>query len=346
MLRVALSWYLIALAKTAYDYFLLKNNSGEAFDFWHWLVGIWVACTVGLLLLGPLLIFLLYRSLRAAPYWKVIAYLLGGYTAIALLVNFVTMPIIYALDTKTSLYSPAGWVFAWNYFQTANYWAVFIFWLVVLLLTAVVLLVNEKYGPGMFSKLLLGQYYRPRREARVFMFLDMKSSTTHAENLGEATYFNLLKDCFADMTGPILDNAGEIYQYVGDEVIVCWPLAKGLDQGRCVRTFLAIKAQLERRAKHYQTQYGVQPVFKAGFHFGEVMAGEIGVIKRDITYSGDVINTASRIQTLCNEYDTDHLISGPLWAQIADYFPQGAMRVSSGAALRGRTERMDLWRLR
>jgi adenylate cyclase len=178
------------------------------------------------------------------------------------------------------------------------------------------------------------------------MFLDMKASTTLAEQLGEATYFNLLKDCFADMTGPILDNAGEIYQYVGDEIIVCWPVDKGLEQGRCVRTFFAIKQQLQRRAAYYEEHYGVQAVFKAGFHFGQVMAGEIGVIKRDITYSGDVLNTASRIQAMCNAYDTDHLISGPLWDRIANHFPEGAERVSDATELRVRTEKVDLWRLR
>lgn len=178
------------------------------------------------------------------------------------------------------------------------------------------------------------------------MFLDMNASTTHAEQLGEATYFNLLKDCFADMTGPILDNAGEIYQYVGDEVIVCWPVDKGLEQGRCVRTFFAIKQQLQRRAPYYEEHYGVQPTFKAGFHFGQVMAGEIGIIKRDITYSGDVLNTASRIQAMCNEYETDHLISGPLWDRIANHFPEGGEQVSGATELRGRTEKVDLWRLR
>jgi adenylate cyclase len=207
----------------------------------------------------------------------------------------------------------------------------------------IVILVNEKYGPGMFGKILMGQYYRPKREERIFMFLDMKSSTAIAEQLGEETYFNLLKDCFADMTVPILDNAGEIYQYVGDEIIVCWPLQRGLEQGRCVQTFFDVNEQLNKRRDYYMETYGVLPGFKAGFHFGQVMAGEIGIIKRDITYSGDVLNTASRIQSKCNELGVDHLISGTLWSRIKEHFPEGGEQISDQIELKGRQERVDLY---
>ena len=46
---------------------------------------------------------------------------------------------------------------------------------------AVLLLVNDKYGPGVFRDFLLGRYFQPKREERIFMFLDIKSSTTIAE---------------------------------------------------------------------------------------------------------------------------------------------------------------------
>jgi adenylate cyclase len=345
MLQVAAFWYVVAFAKTVYDYYLLKNNNGDVFEFVNWLAGVWVACTIGLLLLGPFIIYLLYRTLRAAPYWKVLFYLLAGFTLIAVLADLIAMPVIYALDNGTALYSQAGFAYAIAYLQTPNFLAVYSFWLLVTIITVIVILVNEKYGPGMFGKLLLGQYYRPKREERVFMFLDMRSSTTIAEQIGEEAYFNLIKDCFADMTGPILDNAGEIYQYVGDEIIVCWPLDKGIQQGRCVRTFFGIRKQLDKRSAYYRKRYGVTPAFKAGFHFGQVMAGEIGVIKRDITYSGDVLNTAARIQAKCNDLGVDHLISGPLWEKLKPHFPEGAEQVSDQMELRGRQERLDLYKV-
>ena len=50
------------------------------------------------------------------------------------------------------------------------------------------------------------------------MFLDMKSSTTIAEKIGNTQYFNLISEVFGDITDPILETDGELYQYVGDDI--------------------------------------------------------------------------------------------------------------------------------
>ena len=42
---------------------------------------------------------------------------------------------------------------------------------------------------------------------------------------------------------------------------------------------------------------------------GKVTAVEIGEIKRDIAYHGDTLNTAARIQSMCNEYGKKLLVS-------------------------------------
>jgi adenylate cyclase len=56
-------------------------------------------------------------------------------------------------------------------------------------------------------------------------------------------------------------------------------------------------------------RFGLVPEFKAGYHIGEVTTGEIGIIKKDIIYPGDALNTAARIQGECNKYDEQVLIS-------------------------------------
>ena len=56
--------------------------------------------------------------------------------------------------------------------------------------------------------------------------------------------------------------------------------------------------------------YGFVPQFKAGLHLGIVTAVEVGEIKRDIAYHGDTLNTAARIQSICNQYDKIFLVSG------------------------------------
>jgi adenylate cyclase len=51
------------------------------------------------------------------------------------------------------------------------------------------------------------------------------------------------------------------------------------------------------------------PQFKAGVHCGMVTAGEIGSLKKEIIFTGDVLNTSARIQGLCNQYHADLLVS-------------------------------------
>ena len=144
------------------------------------------------------------------------------------------------------------------------------------------------------------------------MFLDMKSSTTIAEKIGHVKYFEMLREYYSDLSDPILQYYGEVYQYVGDEIIVSWRLKNGIEDNNCLKCFFAMKETLRNRSEKYQSKFEILPSFKAGFHVGKVTTGEIGVLKKDIVFSGDVLNTTARIQGLCNKYNVDILISDQL----------------------------------
>lgn len=184
-----------------------------------------------------------------------------------------------------------------------------VFWMIIVLLTIWTINVNEKYGPGVLFKLIMGRYHRPREETRIFMFVDIKSSTMIAEKLGHIRFFELLNDFFRDITNPILNSFGEIYQYVGDEVVVSWSIEDGARNANCIRCFYAMREAIQKQSRRYKENYGFVPEFKAGLHYGVVTVGEIGVIKRDIVYSGDVLNTAARIQSMCNKFRVKILLS-------------------------------------
>ena len=217
----------------------------------------------------------------------------------------------------------------------------FIQWGIIMLLTLFFLQVSDKFGPGILSKFLRGKYHQPREEARIFMFLDMKSSTSHAEQLGHEKYFNLLSDVFSDITGSILNNGGEIYQYVGDEIVVSWSLNKGISNANCLHCFDAIQKKLDELASTYMKKYGVSPEFKAGLHHGMVTAGEVGSIKRDIVFSGDVLNTTSRIQEQCNNYQVKCLISKQTLDLIKDQNTFEPIHLGN-IKLRGKEELIEL----
>src|SRR5690606_23539690 len=124
--------------------------------------------------------------------------------------------------------------------------------------------------------LLLGKYRNPREEERIFMFMDLKSSTTIAEQLGHLKYSAFIRDCFADINKILFPFRAQVYQYVGDEIVVTWTAYEGLKNYFCIRFYFACKNQFHNRTEYYIKNYGLLPEFKAGIHMGKVTAVEIG----------------------------------------------------------------------
>jgi len=189
----------------------------------------------------------------------------------------------------------------------------------------------------------LGRYFHPRREERIFMFLDLRSSTSIAEKLGEEQYFNFLKEVFEHATPGILNTKGQVYQYVGDEIVISWKTDRGKENANCIQCFFNIQGALMNKADYYKEKYGVVPEFKAGLHYGDVMAGEIGVVKREIAYSGDVLNTTARIQSKCNELGVNILLSKFLVNRLNLLPGSFEPRLIGDIALRGKEQSLELF---
>lgn len=193
-----------------------------------------------------------------------------------------------------------------DYVLSPSFFYTFLPWCLILVLTLAVIQVSNIFGPGMLPRFVVGRYFHPAEEFRVFMFLDVKSSTTLAEEMGNMKYFRFISQFIEDVAAPIHEHNGEIYKYVGDEIIISWtqPYARS-----CIPCYHAVQDTIDARSQHYREHYGHVPEFKAGAHCGPVIVGEIGVLKKEIMYSGDVLNTAARIQALCNEYGHSLLVS-------------------------------------
>jgi len=184
-----------------------------------------------------------------------------------------------------------------------------VFYFLMTLLISFINQVNKKYGPGVLIPLVLGKYRNPIEEERIFMFMDLKSSTSIAETLGHLKYSAFIRDSFWDINQVLAPYNAEVYQYVGDEIVVSWRVDDGLQEDCCILFFFACENQFLNRIDYYQNNYGFFPEFKAGIHMGKVTAVEIGDIKRDIAYHGDTINTTARIQSVCNTYNKNFLAS-------------------------------------
>jgi adenylate cyclase len=200
-----------------------------------------------------------------------------------------------------------GW---WLYEK--RFWSVLFFIFVASIVYSFVKIAAERFGRGVFIKILMGSYKNPKEENRIFMFLDLKDSTTIAEKLGHHKYSQFIQDCFFDLNEIVLNYDAEIYQYVGDEAVLSWPYKKGLENNNCLGLFFAFQQQRESKKAYYLEKYGVYPEFKAGLHGGTLMVAEVGSVKKELAYHGDVINTSARIQAECNTYNVSLLISEKL----------------------------------
>ncbi len=225
--------------------------------------------------------------------------------------------ILIGFNLTSTWDSTLGWADLRNFVENGNHRVLILYCFIVGFLIEFFQEVDLKFGPGNLWKMLKGTYYHPVEEERVLMFLDMRSSTAIAEELGHIKYSRLVQDCFKDIS-VIADHKGNVYQYVGDEAVLTWEGQIAFDDNNCVNAYFAFCDQLESRRAHYIANYGLVPEFKAGMNVGQVTAAEVGDIKREIAFHGDTINTAARIQGMCNDLGHEFLASKSVIERLAD----------------------------
>jgi len=126
-------------------------------------------------------------------------------------------------------------------------------------------------GSGNLLAYIKGTFHHPKEENRIFMFLDLKDSTRLGEQMNKNDYFSFLNDYFYLMTVPILETEAQIYQYVGDEVVLTWPFERGIKNNNCIEVFFKIQKIIDENREFFKRKYNAIPQFKAGLHYGKVI---------------------------------------------------------------------------
>ena len=296
------------------------------------------------LLVGTIELLYLNKLFAKKSFARKILYKILFYILLLLVVTIITYPIAASLELDTNIFDKRVWNKFYEYLKSAAHLSTDLQLAVALGASLFYAEISENIGPGILINFFSGKYHTPTEEKRIFMFLDMKSSTTIAEKLGHIKYFDLLREYYSDMSEPIIEYSGEIYQYVGDEIIVSWKYDDGIKNNNCIKCFFALREDLGKRADWYRENFGLLPAFKAGFHFGKVTTGEIGVLKKEIIFTGDVLNATARIQELCNYYQVDLLISDDLLKNL-NIGAEFQIRSLGKNELRGKKENMELFTL-
>jgi len=173
-------------------------------------------------------------------------------------------------------------------------------------------------GERTLRNIVFGRYHRSRTEERFFLFVDIAGSTPLAERIGPAAVHRFLGEVFRLASDPIDDHRGEVYQYVGDEIVITWTVAEGRDGARPVACFFAIEQALAWAAPEFEREFGAVPRLRAALHGGPVITGEVGGSRRAIVYHGDVMNTTSRIEQATRDLERQFLVSGDAMERLAD----------------------------
>ncbi len=346
-LAIVISTMLTSFLTSVYNYFLYQLPTIEklspSYSFGAELTLQLIAGFVTGGILGAFLVYYLQDRFSDKPYGYTIAVLLIIVFGVLMAVSIAFLIPYVMIITGKPITDPASVaLFKSLFYHQLNPSFFVIFPLVVL--QQMMLQVFNKFGPGVFWKIVRGKYFRPKTEDRIFMFIDLNGSTTLAEQLGNERYHELLKEYFSDITNSILDHGGEIYQYLGDGIIINWTTKGDERDLRCIHCFYDMRKEIEGRRDKYLKKFGHVPSFKAGVHAGQVVVGEIGIIKRDITYSGDVLNTTSRIQGMCHELKSDFLASSDFLRSVSLPTPFVA-NAAGDFRLKGKEREVGLFKL-
>ena len=167
-------------------------------------------------------------------------------------------------------------------------------------------------GFGTLKNLLTGRYVQPKREQKTFLLIDMKDSTGLAERLGPIRFHELLNDFFRDIADAALECEAEIHKYVGDEAILTWPADRRWPRAIAWPARSSPATSSLRTRRRYRERFGAVPEFRAPLHCGEIVAGEIGDMRREIAYVGDTLNVAARLLEAAKTLGHDVLVSTDL----------------------------------
>jgi len=317
-------------------------STNNPYDFNSSLIITPLACFIMGTLLGTIEILFLNKLFISRTFWQKILFKTTFYLLLILILLFTISFITSSMRLDLPMFHPQVIQSIIQFASNFVFWSILIYSGVITMLSLFISEVSDYLGGSAFKNFFTGKYHHPREEERIFMFLDMKSSTTIAEQLGHVEYFQLLNKYYADTTEAIIQTSGEVYQYAGDEIIVSWNLKNGLANNNCIRCFFRIKETFHILSESYIKRFGLIPGFKAGFHYGKVTTGEIGVLKKEIFFTGDVLNTTARIQASCNEFETDILISEELTLQL-DLNKMYDLNEIGECELRGRQEKVTLF---
>lgn len=312
-------------------------------DAWHYILGAVVGSIMGLLI-AILELFLFARGAKKLKFiWLLI---LRG----LLFFILITAIIFNGTVITQMILKNTGYVETINaehiqlYLSDNRFLNAVVYTLIFAFAVNFVRMLSRKMGQGMLVSYILGTYYTPVHQARIFMFVKLVDSKKIVHELGPHKLHSFLNDLFYDLTVPVVRHSGIIYEYIEDLMVISWAMDKGLKNASCIRVFFDLQNAINLNKEKYLGKYGFVPHVRGGLHTGSVVRAEIGEVKTQVVFHGDTMNTTARILDKCKELEMDLLASDQLIRMIG--LPRIYRKKSVGEIeLRGKSEDIKLFEI-
>lgn len=153
------------------------------------------------------------------------------------------------------------------------------------------------------------------------LYADLRGFTELSEVTAPEAVVTALGGWFDRIAGAVHAFGGEVLKFIGDGVLVIFPVGGNAPSAACGSALSAVAAARAGMAHLDQARagQGLPPLpFGMALHLGEILWGNIGTADRlDFTAIGPAVNLVSRLEGLCKPLGRNVLISGAFAAQTA-----------------------------
>lgn len=212
----------------------------------------------------------------------------------------------------------------------------------------------EKYVPTDLVKLLLAEnrvadLVAERRELSLF-FADISGFTGLCEQMDQDALLTLMSEYFGAITRVVRNgHEGVVDKFIGDAVMAFWNAPR--DQANHARlaclAALDCQRELARLRPEWRRQGLPEIHARIGLNTGEVLVGNMGAVDRiNYTAIGDPVNLASRLESLCKDYQVDIMISAfTRRAAGFDLDSEPVTRLLDAVIVRGKSQAVFVYEL-
>lgn len=286
-------------------YIALVNGFSHSYPFIN---GVIIGILLGAMI-GVFEIYLFGQRLQRYPFFVMLSIRVCTYitciTVIILIVVTTTRSVrheqifLAALQSEESL----AYIFHGN-FKTAITYT-----FLAAVLANFIRLVSFKIGRGMPTNFFLGLYYQPKLVERIFIFLNISNADHVLKKNNLETYHQFIHEIYCAISVAAIHHNAYVYEYVDDQMIVYWKANHKARSSSWLFFCKEISTVMRNRQDYTEKTYGIVPKLRCVLHGGNVIQAEIGELKTEIVFHGDVLNTAARMMSVAHEKKQEFVAS-------------------------------------